>query len=421
MSSPTTYTRFIEPRLLEALEDSPVVLIDGPRQCGKTTLARQVGDRLGYHYFSLDDDVMLAAALSDPAGFIDNLPPRVILDEIQRAPQLFRAIKAVVDRNRVPGRFLLTGSANVLMLPRLSDSLAGRLSILRLHPLSQGELAGTLPDFLDCAFGGNFPVVSTPRLKEDLADRIVAGGYPAAYARATTRRRARWYQDYLTTMVQRDVRDISRIASLDALPRLLALTAGQTARLMNVSDLASPFQLSRPTIRAYATLLSHVYLLQELPPWHTNLLNRLVKTPKLHIGDTGLACALLGVDSKTLWNNRELLGQMAETFVLQELRRQASWHEDPIVFHHVRDRDGVEVDMLLESGNRIVGIEIKTSASLKSRDFSGLHKLRAACGDQFKAGIVLYDGEVSTPHKNGMFAVPIRRLWENASHPAGIR
>jgi hypothetical protein len=215
-------------------------------------------------------------------------------------------------------------------------------------------------------------------------------------------------------MVQRDVRDISRIASLDALPRLLALTAGQTARLINISDLASPFQLSRPTIRAYATLLAHVYLLHELPPWHTNLLNRLVKTPKLHIGDTGLACALLGVDSATLWSNRELLGQMAETFVLQELRRQASWHEDPIVFHHVRDRDGVEVDILLESGNRMVGIEIKTSASLHKRDFSGLYKLRAACGDRFKAGIVLYDGEISTPHKDGMFAVPIRRLWENA-------
>ena len=414
MDTPASYTRFIEPRLLESLEDSPVVLIDGPRQCGKTTLARQVGQRLGYTYFSFDDDAMLAAALTDPAGFIDNLPDRVILDEVQRAPELFRTIKATVDRNRTPGRFLLTGSANVLVLPRLSDSLAGRMSILRLHPLSQSELAGVQPDFLDCAFSGKFPVTSQPRLKEDLASRIVAGGYPAAHVRGSARRRARWYHDYLTTMVQRDVRDISRIASLEALPRLLALTAGQTARLVNTSDLAAPFQLSRPTIRAYTTLLANVYLLAELLPWHTNLLSRLVKTPKLHIGDTGLASALLGTDGPALWDNRELLGQLAETFVFQELQRQASWHEDPITFYHLRDRDGVEVDVVMECRGSVVGIEVKTSASFQKHDLSGLKKLRAACGDRFRAGIVLYDGEVAAPQGDRMHVVPIRRLWEKA-------
>lgn len=394
--------------------DSPVVLIDGPRQCGKTTLARQVGDTLGYAYFSFDDDVILSAALSDPAGFIDNLPSKVILDEVQRAPELFRAIKATVDRNRVPGRFLLTGSANVLLLPRLSDSLAGRMEILRLHPLSQAELGGKEPDFLERAFRGDFPITRAPRLKEELAERIATGGYPAAYVRTTARRRARWYGDYLTTMVQRDVRDIARIASLDALPRLLTMTAGQTSRLANISGLASPFQLSRPTIREYTTLLANVYLLEELPPWHTNLLKRLVKTPKLHIGDTGLACALLGIDATTLWQNRELLGQMTETFVFQELRRQASWAEDPTKFNHFRDRDGVEVDFVLERGKKIVGIEVKISASPKKSDYSGLQKLRQACGDNFAAGILLYDGEITTPYKDGIYNVPLRRLWEVA-------
>lgn len=415
MPNPTTYTRFIEPRLREALEDSPVVLIDGSRQCGKTTLARQVGDDLGYAYFSFDDDVMLAAALSDPTGFIDNLPPKVILDEIQRAPQLFRAIKATVDRNRTPGRFLLTGSANVLVLPRLSDSLAGRMSILRLHPLSQAELTGTLPDFLDCAFNGSFPITTKPRLKDDLADRIVAGGYPAAYGRATTRRRARWYNDYLTTMVQRNLRAKSKLESLDLMPRLLATAACQTAQLVNISELAKPFHVSLPTIRAYTSKLANLYLLEELPPLQLNRSLRSIKTPKLHIGDTGLACALLGTDAPALWEKRELLGQLAETFVCQELQRQASWHEDRIVFHHIRDRDGVEVDILMERGRDIVGVEVKTSASFQKHDLSGLRKLRMACGDRFKAGILLYDGETTAPQGDDIFVVPIRRLWENAT------
>ena len=414
MSSPITYTRNIEPRLREALEDSPVVLIDGSRQCGKTTLARQVGDELGYVYFTFDDDVMLAAALSDPAGFIDNLPPKAILDEIQRVPHLFRAIKATVDRNRTPGRFLLTGSANVLVLPRLSDSLAGRMAILRLHPLSQAELTGTLPNFIDCAFSGSFPISAKPRLKDDLADRIVAGGYPAAYTRATTRRRAQWYNDYLTTMVHRNLPAKSRLASLDLMPRFLATAARQTAQLLNISELSKPFLVSTPTIRAYTSLLANSYLLEELPPLQLNRSSRSIKTPKLHIGDTGLACALLGTDAPSLWENRELLGQLAETFVFQELQRQASWQEDRITFHHIRDRDGVEVDILMERGGYFVGVEVKTSASFHKHDLTGLKKLRTACGDRFKAGILLYDGETTAPQGDDMFVVPIRRLWENA-------
>lgn len=412
MSSPDTYTRFVMPRLDEALDDSPVVLIDGPRQCGKTTLAQQAGAARGYAYFSFDDDVVLAGATADPAGFIDDLPPYSILDEIQRAPELFRAIKASVDRKRTPGRFMLTGSANVLLVPRLSDSLAGRMEILRLHPLAQCELAGVAPDFLDAVFGDGFPMAKVPRLQRTLADRIAAGGYPAALARASYRRRSRWYSDYLTTLAQRDVRDLARIASLDALPRLLSLTASQTARLLNVSDLASPFQLSRPTIRDYMTLLASVFLVDELPPWHTNRLSRLIKTPKLHIGDTGLACALLGVDAAGLWADRELLGQLLETFVYQELRRQASWREDPISFNHFRDKDGAEVDVVLTCGQRVAGVEVKASATVKKQDFRGLRKLQAACGKRFQCGVVLYDGETAAPFGDGMYAVPIRRLWE---------
>ncbi len=415
MKTPAIYPRLVAPRLIEALSDTPVVLIHGPRQCGKTTLARAVGDAAGYAYISFDDDVLRASVRADPMGFVADLPDRAVLDEVQRVPQLFTALKTAVDRDRRPGRFILTGSANVLLLPKLADSLAGRMEILRLHPLAQAELAGKPADFLTALFGQGFKAASQERLGRALAERIVAGGYPAALARASARRRATWYRDYIETLVQRDVRDLARIGALDALPRLLTLAAGHTARLLNVADLASPFQLSRPTIRDYVTLLARVFLLEELPPWHTNRLSRLIKTPKLHLGDTGFVCALLGLDAAALWADRPLLGQLLETFVFQELRRQASGQDAPIAFHHLRDKDGVEVDIVLEaSGHRIAGIEVKAAATVTARDFRGLQKLKVSTGERFAAGVVLYDGEATVPFGERLYAVPLRRLWETA-------
>ena len=422
MNSPIFHPRFVLPRLTEALQDTPVVLIHGPRQCGKTTLARTVGDAAGYAYISFDDEVLRASVLADPVGFVADLPDKVVLDEVQRVPELFTALKVAVDRDRRPGRFILTGSANVLLVPRLADSLAGRMEILRLHPLAQSELAAKQPDFLGALFGEGFTqrwqeplrgkTTQQARLGKELAERIAGGGYPAALARPSSRRRVTWYRDYIETLVQRDVRDMARISSLDVLPRLLALAAGQTARLLNVADLASPFQLSRPTIRDYVTLLARVFLLEELPPWHNNRLSRLVKTPKLHLGDTGLACALLGVDAAALWANRALLGQLLETFILQELRRQASWRDDPVAFYHFRDKDGVEVDIVMEgSGQRVAGIEVKAAATVTAADFRGLRKLQESAMGRFGGGVVLYDGEVTAPFGDGLFAVPIRSLW----------
>jgi predicted AAA+ superfamily ATPase len=405
--------RFAEPRLVEALADTPVVLIHGPRQCGKTTLAQVAGRKQGYVYLSFDDEVTLAAATSDPVGFVADLPERVILDEVQRVPGIFRTLKAVVDRQRVPGRFLLTGSSNVLLLPTLADSLAGRLGVLRLHPLAQCELAERRPGFLRALFSGAFKTRKTERLGRALAERIAAGGYPAALARSSGRRRATWYRDYLESLVQRDVRDLARIASLDALPRLLTLAAGQTARLINISELASPFQLSRPTIRDYVTLLERVFLLDQLPPWHSNRLSRLVKTPKLHVGDTGLACALLGLDAAALAEDRGVFGQLLETFVFQELSRQASWDDSEIRFHHYRDKDGSEVDLVLERGaDRLAGVEIKASSTVTAADFRGLRKLKDATGKRFAAGVVLYDGDMSVGFGDQLYAIPIRALWE---------
>ena len=413
MASGEIIPRLVKSRLVEALDDSPAVLIHGPRQSGKTTLAQTVGGKHGYRYFNLDDDVLRAAAEEDPMGFVGDLPERAILDEVQRVPAVFTALKSAIDSDRSPGRFLLTGSANVLLVPKLADSLAGRMEIIRLLPFAQREVEKTKSAFLDDLFSGNFKIRKYERLQQQLPQRIVAGGYPAALARNTPRRRATWYRDYVEAIVQRDVRDLARIASLDVLPRLLTLIAGQTSRLLNISELAGPFQISRPTIRDYVTLLEKVFLADELPPWHSNRLSRLVKTPKLHIGDTGLAAALLGVNAKDLAADRELLGQFLETFVCQELRRQSSGHEDDIRFHHFRDKDKYEVDLVLEKGTRkIAGVEVKAAASVTRADFRGLRKLASAAGKRFVAGVVLYDGETSVSFGDALYAVPIRRLWE---------
>jgi uncharacterized protein len=403
--------RLAEPRLEEALTDNPVVLIHGSRQCGKTTLAKQVGGKLGYSYFNLDEDLSRAAAEADPTGFVADLPERAIIDEVQRVPSLFTALKVAVDRNRVPGRFLLTGSANVLLVPQLADSLAGRMEILRLYPLAQCEIERRAPTFLPALIKGHFQHKRGERLGLRLAERLVSGGYPAALARAKPRRQAAWYRDYLETMVQRDVRSLARITSLETLPRLLALAASQTGRLLNVSDLASPFQLSRTTIRDYVTLLQRVFLIEEVPPWHSNRLSRLVKRPKLHIGDTGLASALLGLDAAALYKDRNTYGQFLETFVFGELRRQASGLDEEIRFHHFRDKDGYEVDVVLEcAGGKLYGIEVKASSTVTAADFRGLRKLAKVTGERFEIGVVLYDGETIASFGEGLFAIPMWAL-----------
>ena len=407
------FPRHLAARLREALGDTPAVLIHGPRQSGKTTLARAVGEPRGYRYVSFDDDASLAAAQADPVGFVARLPARTILDEVQRAPEIFTALKTAIDRRRTAGRFILTGSANVLLVPRLADSLAGRMGLLRLHPLSQGEIERTRPRFIDTLFADGFKTGIAEPLGRGVAERIVAGGYPAALARRSVARRRAWYRDYVETQIQRDVRDLARIHALDVLPKLMAVAASHTATLVNVTDLAAPFQRTRQTIHDYVTLLERVFLLERLPAWHTNRLSRMVKRPKLHIGDTGVACALLGIDAAALEPDRAMLGSMLESFVFQELRRQASWHVAPIGFFHYRDRDDFEVDIVLEKGHAAVaGVEVKAAATVTDSDLRGLRKLRNAAGERFAAGVVLYDGSATIRFGDGLSAVPLRALWE---------
>jgi uncharacterized protein len=407
--------RLIEPRLEEALSDSPVVLIHGARQSGKTTVARKVGASRGYSYLTFDDDAARNAAIADPIGFVAELPERVILDEVQRVPGLFTSLKVAVDRERVPGRFLLTGSSNILMVPSLTDSLAGRLETVRLYPFAQCEIEGSPPSFIDTLFSGVFGTRPFERLGRNLSSRIVAGGFPAALARTTESRRAAWYQSYVQTVLTRDVLDLMRVDSLDVLPKLLALTAGQTARLLNFTDLCGPFQLSRPTIRQYVRLLEQLFLIDELQPWFTNQLNRLIKTPKLHIGDTGIAAALLEIGTDDVLDDRPFLGQLLESFIYRELKAQASAMIRPVRLYHFRDKDSYEVDYVLESGRKYAGVEVKASSTVTSSDFAGLRRLAGAAPDRFAAGVLLYDGEIQASFGEKLFAVPIRALWERPS------
>lgn len=407
------HDRFLRPRVLEALGDSPVVLIHGPRQCGKTTLVQEIGDQEGYDYITFDDDVQKAAAEADPVGYVSDLSERVILDEVQRVPKIFTSLKAVVDKKRKPGRFILTGSANVLLVPNLADSLAGRMEILRLHPLSQDELAESRSNFLETIFGSeSIRRKDGKRLGAALAAKVAAGGYPSALSRSTAARSRAWYRGYAETLIQRDIRDLAKIRSIGSLPKLLEMAASRTAKLTNFSDLAGPFEISRKTIREYVTLLSQIFLLEELPPWFSNRMKRLVKTPKLHMGDTGLACSLLGLDARSLWEDRSLYGHMLETFLYQELRKQGSAADRSVSFYHFRDKDQDEVDVVLESEGKISGVEVKGAATVGVGDFKGLKKLQAATGKKFTRGFLLYDGEAVVPFGPGLYAVPISTLWK---------
>ena len=401
--------------LAESIGDSPVTLIHGPRQCGKTTLAKIMGKSLGYSYFTLDDADTRAVAQNDPMGFISDCPDQAILDEIQRVPELFRILKLSVDRHRKPGRFILTGSTNVLLIPGLTDALVGRMEVLRLHPLSQQEIEQTqAPSFLERLFAGNFQTRQKKRLAMNLIDRILAGGYPAALARPPGHRRSTWYCNYVTNLIQKDVLDLAKIRYPDVIPKLLTAAASLSGQLFNTSAMASKLQMNHNTVRDYASLLERQFMIERLPPWYSNRMKRLVKTPKLHVGDTGLACALSGIDATILSKDRDLLGRLVESFVFQELKRQASSSDKPYVFYHFRDRDGVEVDMIIEHGAcQLAGIEIKAAATVFNSDFKGLRKIKAAYPDKFTFGAVLYDGETCASFGDGMYVVPIRMLWED--------
>ncbi len=409
------YSRNLLGPLREALDDTPVVLLNGARQTGKSTLARGLAsDAFPARYLTLDDAAVLSAAQTAAEDFVAALGGPVVLDEVQRAPGLFLALKAAVDRERRPGRFLLTGSADVMMLPRVAESLAGRIEVLTLWPLSQGEIEGAREGFVDALFSGRAgelaPVEGLAR--DELVARVLAGGYPEVLARPAGRRRRAWFGSYVTSILQRDVRDIANIEGLAALPRLLALLAARTGALVNFAELARSSGIPQSTLKRYLALLEATFLVQPLPAWSGNLGKRLTKSPKLLLSDTGLAAYLLGLDAAQGDEVPSLFGSLLENFVAMEVRKQLAWSETQPRLYHFRMQGEQELDLLLEdSRGRIVGIEVKARGSVDGRDFRHLAHLAGLLGRRFVAGVVLYAGTETLAFGPNLYAMPVSAVW----------
>ena len=398
-----------------ALQDTRVVLIVGPRQAGKTTLAKQYTTR-DRPYITLDDPTTLAAARSDPTGFIRGLKQAVI-DEVQRAPDLLLAIKESVDKDQAPGRFLLTGSTNLMAMPLVADSLAGRLEVITLLPFSQAEIAGTPGDLLDRLFkGGGLPAVVSPVVEDALMDLVLKGGYPEALRRTSVSRRQAWLQDYVALILDRDVRDIANIDQLDRMPRLLDVLAAHAGQLVNHSSYGAALGLTAPTAQKYVGILERLFLLRQVPPWSHNAVSRLTKTPKLHFLDTGLLAALRDTSASQLQKDRTAertnWGALLENFVVSEVLKLCTWSDKRLRVSHFRTKEQDEVDLVIEDRQgRVIGIEVKASATVRAPDLRGLRQLQAAVGDKFVQGLVLHDHDRITPFDEKLHAAPVSMLW----------
>lgn len=408
-----TFPRPLVESLKVALRDTPVVCILGPRQSGKTTLARSLEPR--FAYITFDDEAALSYARSDPGGFVAALPPRVILDEIQRVPELLRTLKLAVDRDRRPGRFVLTGSANLLLLPDLGDSLAGRMEVVQLLPLTTAEQARAPGRFLAQLLADRLkPSIAptAPKAPLALAQRVVAGGFPEAVARSANRARS-WHREYLRTIVERDVRDVARVRDTAALGRLVELLALRTGALLNVASLGAELGVRRETVEHHLAVCERLFLVRRLPPWHRNHAKRLVKSPKLHMVDSGLASTLSGITAEDWSTERTRFGHLVESFVVQELVAQAGWTDPDLRFWHYRDKDQVEVDLVLTRGRETWGVEVKSAVTATTSDGAGLRRLAEQCGEDYRGGVLLYAGDSAFAlDERRNLAMPLSRLWE---------
>jgi uncharacterized protein len=410
---PALIERHVKHHVVEALTDARAVCVLGARQVGKSTLVKEIARREHpASYVTLDDEGTRRSALEDPPGFIAAIPGPAVIDEIQRAPELMLAIKMRLDTNNARGQFLLTGSANVTTLTTIADALPGRVDYIRLWPFSQGELAGRREDFLDRLFAGEPPRIEGADIgRAGYAQRIARGGFPDAHNRSADGR-ARFFASYTETILGRSVEDVARVRDVGAVARVLGVAAARSAGLMNARGMGAELGMDHKTVIAHTQILEDLFLVRRLRSWHTNLTSRQVKAPKLHLTDTGLLSHLLNVDADGLARDTPLAGPLFETFVATELQRQCGWSRCEPTLYHYRDSQQREVDIVLElRSGEIAGVEVKSAATVRARDFAGLRHLRDKLGDRFKAGVVLYTGERSLPFGDRLTAVPLCGLW----------
>jgi predicted AAA+ superfamily ATPase len=408
------YKRYIAGPIVEALNDTPVIVLNGARQTGKSTLCQQlINDGIfDAQLVTLDDLTTLSAAQGDPLSFLLGLEPHVILDEVQRAPQLFLSIKKLVDQDRQGRRFVLTGSADVMILPKVADSLAGRIEIHNLWPLSQGEILGRRSTFLQTLTAAD-PSFRGGKIQwEKLMQTIQAGGYPEAVQRSDASRRSKWFESYLLSVLQKDIRELANIEGLVQLPTILQLIAVRVGSTLNISDISRLSGVKNTTLQRYMALLEHVFLLVKVPAWTPNAEGQYVKSPKVYLNDTGLLCHLSGEDAESLLENRSGAGVFLENFVVLEIIKQLGWSDQYLKPYHFSTHKGAEVDLLLENRKKeLFAIEIKSAASLREVDFRGLKRLAELAAGKFRRGIVLYNGEQVLRFGDKLYAVPISNVW----------
>jgi predicted AAA+ superfamily ATPase len=398
--------------VVEAMQDSRVVALLGARQAGKSTLARVLAaNRLPAEYLTLDDEPVRSLASGDPQGFVAGLGRRTVIDEIQRAPELLLAIKSRVDRDGTPGQFLLTGSANLRRIPTVADALPGRVDYLTLWPFTQGEINGRPENLLARLLDGEVPTIDgAPVGRGEYAQLLLAGGFPEARTRGAAARQ-RFFDSYVTSIVERDVVDTSRVYDPTAVGTVLRLLAARSGSLARYDALARDAGIDGKTAKGHIAVLERLFLVRIRRPWHVNLGQRQVKAPKLYVTDPGLLAALIGADARRVREDDGFAGALFETFVATELERQASWSSEPLSFWHYRE-DEREVDVIVERpSGEIVGIEVKATATVRARDFRGLAHMRTRLGRRLVAGVVLYAGEQTLPFGDGLWALPLSALW----------
>lgn len=405
--------RHIEEKLKQYLKIFPVVLLTGARQVGKTTFIKKLIKPNGYHYVTFDDANILFSAKEDPIGFLKNQPKPLIIDEVQRACEIFLPIKQIVDEEKKPGQFILIGSANPLLMPKLGDSLAGRMGNLSMFPFSQGELFSKKENFLSWIFSKDFRRKNFSRIDSfKIADIIFKGGFPKIHDFSNTSDIEIWLQEYINTIINRDIKDISQIEGFYSFPNLFKLLANRSASLFNGADIARNLKISTASVHRYIALLESIFFVFRTLAWFCNNTKRIMKSPKIYVLDTGILSYLLKAGKNILQKDPSVFGFLFESFVMAEILKQMSWSQERVESFHYRE-GSKEVDIVLEKENNIVGIEVKSSETIKSFDFNGLKRLKNIAGKRFIRGIVLYRGSHFLSFSENFWAVPVNALWES--------